>query len=141
MEACAMTDDRTLIINAAERVMGWTVVPFEWEDRREEVFPRLIENINLDWVLCLTERGEWNEWNPLESITDAWMLVEELAKRHTLISVKNLFDGDSVNWWVCTATGYTQPHGYINGQWQEDADSAPRAIVLAALQACGVANA
>lgn len=75
-----MTDSE-LVRACAEQVMGWMAVSFSAEDRKEEILPRLIENIERDWILCDTA-GVWRKWDPLSSDADAFMLVESICSQH-----------------------------------------------------------
>lgn len=64
--------DRDMIVQLAERVMGWTPVLFYDEDRREDKFPRLVQQIVLEsWWLIQATRECGRDWNPLESPADA----------------------------------------------------------------------
>ena len=133
--------EREQVVAAAQAVMGWTVVGFSDDDRAEGVYPRLIENIEREWVL-VTEKGgtptrwgvrSWQSWNPTRSISDAWMLLDRIVQL-----------GGGVQ--VCMAPG---PNPWVEVTMLDEnrqvthvkaeATTVPAAITVAALRAAGVA--
>lgn len=67
--------DREIIIYLAEKVMGWTAVEFDAEDRKKDNLPRLVEQAVRDtWWLRMHHDGpqQGMQWNPLENIADSF---------------------------------------------------------------------
>ncbi len=149
--------DRELIVNAAEKVLDWRVVPFD--DRaqyRMPAYPAYFWRDNPGAVMIRTHPNQHaKDWNPLESITDAWMLVEVLRAKDWLITVKSMprkfsfivegsrseYDAPCHDRQIGQGKCSCEAH-FMGEPWRHDewalADSAPRAIVLACLRAIGV---
>lgn len=124
----------------AEKLMGWLVVPFTWDDRHEDTYPRVIENINGDYTCCLTAGGDWSIWNPSSSIFAAMQVVDRLraAEIEVIIGCFRLgFSIELRRWRDRRAEGVTgDPY---SGRSRETfycktgLDSLPRGICEAAL--------
>lgn len=113
--------DEELVRLSGEMVMGWRIHcrnTAHWVDARLEHSAGAP-----DYVV----RASAGVWNPLLNLQDAWMLVEAMRAKDKYVRVEVQPSGmASVNIWR---------HGVVV---DERADTAPRAIVLAALRAVGV---
>lgn len=127
--------DSELVQLAATKVMGWRVYGGYGSLRAAaEDGSRFRLDLGVNGSLLRL-------WNPLESIADAWMLVEKLANLHFVIGKHGK---QHTAWFVdkIWAIGKVQnevPHQddpACLGSWT--ADAAPRAITMAAVKACGV---
>jgi hypothetical protein len=104
---------------SAERVMGWT----SWKS------PMAGPNDPDDcWATGNDESPSWRKsgWNPLTSISDAWMLVEKLRGPANW-SALHVNSASFCMEFSMGKTGIANCHS----------ESAPRAITYAALRACG----
>lgn len=124
--------DQEIIVAVAEKVMGWKAYPLDsYNDYRLYEQNRLIENVNREWVFFPASathseaHAAAKPWNPLESVASAWMVVENLAESRS-VRVTSHFPG-----WRCVV----MEHGSGDELGREVADTAPRAICLAALKA------
>ena len=129
-----MTDNE-LIRAAAERVMGWAVIPFHAKIEKK-IYPALIENASHDWCLIADKRSWARKWNPLASDADAFMLVDAIHSRGEYW-FRLTTRWDKVNW---SAGWTTQECTGWNGRMDIEVTDPDRrrAIVLAALRAVGV---
>lgn len=130
--------DAELTRLAAERVMGWAINP-DGDMATALLLTRAEMNerhmLNLPWVCLMSGDHDCNQpkkhWNPLESIADAWMLVEAMQARGFW------FFMNTADHWAGFGEG-----GSIKASSEvecKNATQAPRAITMAALRACGVA--
>ena len=115
--------DRELDALVAEKVMGW----------KEE-----FDGLNMRWTLdgerWAGDSGYVNGWSPSTRISHAWQVVEKMlpAIGHIYPAV-DLETGELLHWCAVVETGDTSRQGVT-------ADTAPRAICLAALKAVGEAT-
>ena len=109
-----MTPGRELDALVAEKVMGWKRAGMKWEDQNGK---------DTGWFL--TEHGsqECDPFSPSTDISPALQVVEKVG------NVKMEFLDDGRGYW-CEFRGRGEVH----------APTAPHAICLAALKACGVEN-
>jgi len=100
----------------AERVMGWKAHPRD----------------TAQYILATDDESSYQpvanvaEWNPSQCITDAWVVVQKLARNQYEVGVQ-------------TIEGRYTALIAFNGRTSAvaSADTAPHAICLAAIQACG----
>lgn len=124
--------DKEIIIYLAEKVMGWTAVEFDAEDRKKDNLPRLVEQAVRDtWWLRMHHDGpqQGMQWNPLENIADSFEVNEKLGG-FDMIAVD---DG----WMVGNGTsGYTNDEGRIEVKLEyfAIAETLPRAICMSAVE-------
>jgi len=101
---------RDLDAQVAEKVMGW------------ELFVPGTETIEPDWRRDLEHMRNRDAWYPSRSISDAWLVVEEVIKRHP----EHDFHLEHLhNQWAC---------GNCTDDVWTYADTAPEAICRAALK-------
>ena len=115
--------DRELVIALAEKVMGW---------HTHAISERM-------WFTGTNSIPKGN-WNPLESISDAWMIVErirEIVPKQTTTQTYafQLCQTGIPGEWTAsfTVNDFDWSH-----QATAEADTAPRAICLAGIKALGV---
>ncbi len=118
--------DRELVVSLAERVMEWKrglPRPYsaKWGVER--------------WIAPDGERFSLS-WNPLESIADAFMLVEALHKKSHWFRIQSSWDKSRKYYAGFEEDGFTGWNG--RPTYQGMADSAPRAIRLAAARVVGI---
>ena len=112
--------DADMVRLAATKVMGWTKAPKKdsvgewWEDTSLPVPQRYPAS---------------PEWNPLTSIADAWMLVEEVGK-HFSIELTTASSAVAYVGFMSKGDGYRGADAHDN--------SVCRAITVAALRVVGV---
>jgi hypothetical protein len=118
MENTPKTDTEIIELLARE-VMGWVADdPTCWKDS----FGKIVagrDGWSVDGVL---------PWNPLESIADAWMIVEKMADHHKDSFRLHSFGGKE------SQANFKFGGSSVIGTYTK-ADTAPRAICLAALSA------
>jgi len=119
-----MNAGRELDAQVAELVMGWKLGPSYLEPNPVEFF----------WNTGRAEPNDElsiNDWNPSTSIQDAWLVVEEVGKR-TGYGVEIEYPcGEEGTWQV-------RFEASVAGKWMGgfgEADTAPEAICMAALEA------
>jgi hypothetical protein len=111
--------DQEIIASLAEKVMGWKVCQNGFA-----VDPRFGVH-----ALGATYPFERLGWNPLECIADAWMLAERCHL--TVTPGAKGWRAQSCNW---HQSGETTAVGMTNYRDWYEAETAPRAICLAALK-------
>lgn len=120
--------DTELDVALAERVMGWRVA----QSGRGSTVAFTRDEFEHEQILATDHPWETVTWSPRTSLSDAWMLVEALRKRFRGVEVLGRKDG-----YCClieAGTNDVDEH-YVG---EADADSAPRAICLAAARAVGL---
>jgi hypothetical protein len=121
-----MTDKQKIV--ALAELMGWKVRAADEgiivaDPPTPESFPVLLFGRNA----CLSR------WNPLESIADAWMIVDRMAQLGWWAQLQTPADGSASYWCGFTSVGFTAWNGKPD-YWQ-DAATMPLAICEAAIQA------
>ena len=111
--------DVEIIVALAEKVMGWEVFGEPYPGPGQWAYSGTIGNQHLEGYI-----GGYHvpQWNPLESIADAWIMVEELQSRGIFLGL----DAIDVRTW---AANLTDRHA----SYRMEGPSAQRAICLAAL--------
>lgn len=117
--------DREMVTAIAAKVMGWKIKTTSHEGNIYAWAAPIngeIKYLSTAYVPC---------WNPLGSIADAWEVVEAMRKRFRRVEV-HLLNECNGGGAVCLIEGGTSEvdEHYIA---DAEADSAPRAICLAAL--------
>ena len=121
----AAMSDAELVRAYAERVCGWRIVSFDDEDRCGGVFPRLVENINRDWVL-MREAHVGSLFSPLTSDSDLFLGVDAMTKFGWSIGIRY---GSVQKFWTVLFKRRATMYEY----WHLDRR---RAVMIAALLAC-----
>ena len=117
-----LPDDQRIILQVlAREIMSW---PAEPNKHGVKYGPLRLYNDNTPYIT------KHEGWNPLENIADAWMLVEQL--RLTVTPHGTKWGCAHCNW---SQFGETTAVGMTNGRDWYLADTAPRAISLAAYAA------
>lgn len=100
----------------AEKVMGWDYIP-----------PFAATMAPASWSLGDNEFIETEKWHPSTSISDAWLVIEDMRKRGYEMTLEYFVDGSP----LCQVafTGLPTDESGSNGS-----DTAPEAICLAALE-------
>jgi hypothetical protein len=125
-----MLTDEEITRELATKVMGWKPTDpdsrwFEAESGRAS-FCKPILNGQL-----LTVQEAAHQWAPLELIADAWEVRDRL-KTLGLVCIETQDERELCRFWPKQLPKFG--NGYVHGI----ADSAPRAICLAALRAVGI---
>lgn len=117
-----------MVSAAAEKVMGWNVVPFD--DRIQYRMPNYPAYFSTRAAIMIrTSPNEYaRDWNPLSSDSDCFTLVDALAGEFRFRLGSHP--------WVARFSNETDGE-FVAG----DAENRRRAIVLAALRAKGVKDA
>lgn len=119
-------EKRELLIRLAEKVMGGELIGEGSAEPGSYCYCFRLPNGK-----ALTICRQWasvESWNPLESISDAWMLVEALRKRGWQFQISCGADGD------CEASFDVFPEGKPDLHSCEIASLPSEAICLAAMR-------
>ncbi|WP_203363062.1 hypothetical protein [Bacillus sp. REN10] len=110
----------------AEKVMGWEIKKSELVNAEQTVNTYIESEYVLDVLLFNDDIHR--EWNPSEDISDAWIVVEKLSKE---FGVKVYQDEGA----PCECDLH---HWSEEPKYHGEAETAPMAICLAALESVGV---
>ena len=111
----------------AEKVMGWRLKSFPGEGGGFSAWLNDDEKIIKYENNCTLHAQPYDFWKPSTNIADAWQVVKKFYEKGDKVIVTNTLGGN----WCC----------YIHaglGQFSAIAETAPLAICLAAMKACGI---
>lgn len=137
-----MMTDAELTRLLAERVMGgriWKETEHQgdhdWLDNPAN-YPHLTEFNTGAFILWCAPNENGRLWRPLDSMDDAWMLVERMRKLGWSSSHTDLTVDSGTAWWSWHFCQFAPPPAGASESAQ--APTPQRAIALAALRAVGV---
>lgn len=117
-----------MIVTLATEVMGWKA--FHGYVSAFPGYPVLVEK--RDRWRFYDKDGVGSAWNPLESISDAWMIVERM-RENWYVRLEDTEGSEGLNWEAHFDPGMVKMRSISTASAR--ADTAPRAICEAALKA------